>query len=82
MLCSDGLIRLQHLPERIQPFNKTEPIPDGLTLKDMEKLAITQALDRNQWKRLATARALGIDKNTLRRKILRYGIEAPVGPAR
>ena len=77
VLCNEGLIRLQHLPERIQPFKKTEPMPDGLTLKDMEKLAITQALERNEWKRVATARELGIDKNTLRRKILRHEIEAP-----
>ncbi len=77
VLCNEGLIRLQHLPERIQPFNKTEPIPDGLTLKDMEKLAITQALERNEWKRVATAKELGIDKNTLRRKMLRFGIKEP-----
>ncbi len=75
VLCNEGIIRLQHLPERIQPFQKSEPIPDGLTLKDMEKLAITQALKRNQWKRVVTAKELGIDKNTLRRKILRHGIE-------
>ena len=79
VLCSQGMIRLQHLPERVRPFHRTEPIPDGLTLKDMEKLTITQALRRNQWKRVATARELGIDKNTLRRKILRHGIQPPAG---
>jgi PAS domain S-box-containing protein len=77
VLCSQGLIQLQHLPERIQPFHISEPIPDGLTLADMEKLAITQALKRNHWKRVATARELSIDKNTLRRKILRHGIQPP-----
>lgn len=77
VLCNEGLIRLAHLPERIQPFKKAKPIPDGLTLKDMEKLAITQALKRNRWKPVATARELGIDKNTLRRKILRHDIQTP-----
>jgi PAS domain S-box-containing protein len=77
VLCPSGLIRLQHLPERIQPFSRTGPLPDGLSLKDVEKLSIIQALKRNQWKRMATARELGIDKNTLRRKILRYGIASP-----
>ncbi len=77
VLCGEGLIRLLHLPERIQPFKRTDPIPDGLTLKDMEKLAITEALKRNQWKPVATARELGIDKNTLRRKILRHDIRTP-----
>ncbi|RLF58766.1 MAG: hypothetical protein DRN37_04635, partial [Thermoplasmata archaeon] len=35
------------------------------------------ALRRNQWKKMATARELGIDKNTLRRKIKRLEITVP-----
>ena len=31
----------------------------------------------NQWKKIKTARELGIDKNTLRRKIKRLGIVEP-----
>ena len=75
VLCSDGLIGLHHLPERLQLSNNVQPVPDGMTLKDVEKLTITQALERNQWKKVQTARELGIDKNTLRRKIIRYGIQ-------
>jgi DNA-binding NtrC family response regulator len=45
-----------------------------MTLKEIEKSAIQQALKRNDWKKMATARELGIDKNTLRRKINRLGI--------
>jgi len=45
-----------------------------MTLKEIEKSAIEQALMRNEWKTMATARELGIDKNTLRRKIKRLGI--------
>jgi len=44
------------------------------TLREVEKRAIQEALARNSWKRVATARELGIDKNTLRRKIKRFGI--------
>jgi len=44
-------------------------------LLDIEKSAILQALQRNQGKKVATARELGIDKNTLRRKIIRLGIQ-------
>ncbi len=77
VLCTEGLIRLQHLPERIQPFNRTVAVPSGLTLKDVEKLTILQALKRNDWKRMATARELGIDKNTLRRKLKRFEIQTP-----
>jgi PAS domain S-box-containing protein len=75
VLCPEGLIHLHHLPERIQPFSKMDQLPEGITLKDVEKSAIIQALKRNQWKKVATAKELGIDKNTLRRKILRYEIE-------
>jgi DNA-binding NtrC family response regulator len=46
----------------------------GLTLKEVEKQTIEQALKRNAWKRVKTARELGINKNTLRHKIKRYGI--------
>jgi len=36
--------------------------------------AIEQSLGKNEWKKMATARELGIDKNTLRRKVKRFGI--------
>jgi PAS domain S-box-containing protein len=76
VLCAEGLIGLHHLPERLQPFSTPHHVPDGMTLKDLEKLTIFQALKRNQWKKVATAKELGIDKNTLRRKILRHGIQS------
>jgi len=77
VLCQDELIRVQHLPERILPDNDHMVVPRGLTLKEIERQAIAQALQRNQLKRVATARELGVDKNTLRRKILRLGIRVP-----
>jgi DNA-binding NtrC family response regulator len=46
-----------------------------LTLREVEKRAIEQALLRNQGRKVRTARELGIDKNTLRRKIKRLGID-------
>jgi DNA-binding NtrC family response regulator len=52
-------------------------ISTDMTLKEIEKSAIQQALMRNDWKKMATARELGIDKNTLRRKIIRLGIIDP-----
>jgi len=56
-------------------------MPTTLTLKEMEKRTIEEALERNQWKKvktaLKTAHELGIDKNTLRRKIKRLGIVEP-----
>jgi DNA-binding NtrC family response regulator len=43
-------------------------------LQDIEKQAIGDALERNEWNKSKTARELCIHKNTLRRKILRLGI--------
>jgi len=77
VLCRDELIRLQCLPGHILPANESVLLPTGLTLKEIEKHTILYALRRNKWKKVATARELGIDKNTLRRKIIRLGIEAP-----
>lgn len=51
-----------------------QPILPGLTLQEIEKRAIQQALERNEWRKVATAKELGIYKNTLRRKIIRLGI--------
>lgn len=77
VLCQGDLIHLKHLPDRLIPVKGSMQMPTGLTLREAEKRTIQQALQRNQWKRLATARELGIDKNTLRRKIDRLKIEVP-----
>ena len=76
VLCRKDLIRREHLPDRILPEDSTSPVLfSGLTLKEIEKRAIRRALQKNNWKKVATARELGIDKNTLRRKIQRLGIK-------
>jgi DNA-binding NtrC family response regulator len=73
-LCTGDLIQMAHLPEDIIPANGSILVTTGLTLKEVEKQTIEQALRRNSWKRVKTARELGINKNTLRYKIKRYGI--------
>lgn len=78
VLCKGELIRLECLPEQLIPKNGSMLVPTGLTLKEIEKRAIQQALERNQWKKVFTARELGIDKNTLRRKIHRLNIMEPL----
>jgi PAS domain S-box-containing protein len=75
VLCKEELIRLQCLPDTLLSEINAIFATDGTTLKDIEKNAIIQALQRNNWKKAVTAKELGIDKNTLRRKIVRYGIE-------
>ena len=79
VLCRDDLIRLEDLPEHLMPRGDRISMPAGLTLLDVEKSAILQALQRNQGKKVATARELGIDKNTLRRKMIRLGIRPTAG---
>jgi DNA-binding NtrC family response regulator len=75
ILCKEELIRLKCLPDKLLSEINAIFATDGITLKDIEKNAILQALQRNSWKKAVTAKELGIDKNTLRRKIVRYGIE-------
>jgi PAS domain S-box-containing protein len=77
VLCEEELIRLDHLPTHLVPNDNATRLSTGLTLKEAEKRTIQEALERNEWKRVATARELGIDKNTLRRKIKRFGIVQP-----
>jgi len=77
VLCQSDLVRLQDLPDRLIPENGSVLVAHGLTLKEVEKYTIEESLQRNNWKRMSTARELGIDKNTLRRKINRLGIDEP-----
>ena len=76
ILCHGGLIEPRHLPD---PLKKSS-IEDGAsftgsTLADIEARVIREALSRNNGRRLATARELGINKTTLWRKIKRLGID-------
>ena len=75
VLCNEELIHLYHLPDELWPKDDVALITTRLTLREIEKRAIIQALQRNNWKKASTARELGVHKNTLRRKIIRHGIE-------
>lgn len=75
ILCREGLIQPVHLPEHLRGSPEAPLLWEGGTLRDAERVAILQALERNNWKRMATARELDIDKNTLRRKIRQYSLK-------
>lgn len=77
ILCPQGQILPGHLPDHLQRENHLGPAATGLTLKEQEKRVLWEALERHHWRRLATARELGINKNTLRRKIKRFGLLPP-----
>jgi PAS domain S-box-containing protein len=79
VLCRDDLVRLKDLPEHLYPAGNAAVVSRDVTLQDIEKAAILRALQRHHGKKLATARELGIDKNTLRRKMIRLGIRPTAG---
>ena len=76
VLCRDDIIRIEDLPEHLIPVGSVIGMMVGQTLQDIEKTAILQALHRHHGKKVATARELGIDKNTLRRKMIRLEIDS------
>ena len=85
ILCHGGFIRPEHLPEPFAPKPQDSqqtgniPLHKPQPLDEIEKQAIFQALERNHWRRMNTCRELGISKDTLRRKIERYGLKNPFG---
>jgi two-component system response regulator HydG len=50
-------------------------VPRGLSLREIERRAIVQALEDCQGNRTQAAKVLDIDRSTLRRKMQEYGIE-------
>ncbi len=73
IICPQGLIQAEHLPDQLRREIQPGLFPEGLSLKEQEKRLLWEALERHGWRRMATARELGINKNTLRRKIQNYG---------
>ncbi|MEW6743870.1 MAG: sigma 54-interacting transcriptional regulator [Planctomycetota bacterium] len=85
ILCRGPVVFPEHLPAEIAGPPSTAEIidaPIGKTLAEYERQVIFAALRRNDWRRAATARELGIDKATLWRKIKRFGIQARTRPPR
>jgi two-component system, NtrC family, response regulator AtoC len=82
ILCARGPVLPKHLPPLADPSGKAdEPgsssddaTPEAGTLKDAEKRFLANALQANGGNIQATARALGVSRGTLYRKIVKYGI--------
>ncbi|MBD3289243.1 hypothetical protein GF337_10600 [candidate division KSB1 bacterium] len=79
ILCRDEIIQIAHLPDNLKSrYSKSgDDGAGGLTLSAIQKRAVEQALIRNNWKKMKTARELNIDKGTLRRMIERLEIKEP-----
>ncbi len=81
ILCKGGLISAGHLPLAVGGLRPDCGVghlsgsqQQPMRLEELEKKAIFDALKLNNWKRMKTCRDLGISKDTLRRKIARYGL--------
>jgi Nif-specific regulatory protein len=68
------LKRLLRVWQEYEPKIAPEPT---MTLEEMEKRHIRNALSQNKWNIVQTARALGIVRDTLRRKMKKFRIEKP-----
>ena len=78
VLCRTQVIELDNLPPELRPREPAAVAPHGpLTLEEMEKMVITQALRRHNGNRSQAAASLGIHPTTLYRKIRQLGIAPP-----
>ncbi len=87
ILCEGGYIQPEHLPDPFAPDGDNVLLPGvpmgsitskPQSLEEIEKQAISLALERNKWRKMATCRELGISKDTLRRKIKKYQLQNPL----
>jgi len=80
IICQEETLRIRHLPEYLQAHRITGRLPARKRLQPMEdsqnseRDRIISLLQKHSWHRSQTARALGIDRTTLWRKIKKYGI--------
>ena len=83
VLCRGGIIKLAHLPPELRPtaghtVSKGRP----MSLDAIEKLFITETLQRRNGNRKLAAEDLGISPSTLYRKIRIYHIDTPEADGR
>ncbi len=76
VICIDSTIQLDDLPEHIlkKVFKEGKQSFAPLPLEDAEKQTLLQVLEDNDFNRTQTAKELGISRNTLWRKMKKYGI--------
>jgi PAS domain S-box-containing protein len=79
VLCNAGLIETHHLPLELRQGREVPAVETraGITLRSVEALHISIALQRHAGNRKAAAEELGIHPSTLFRKLKDLGIEPP-----
>jgi DNA-binding NtrC family response regulator len=86
MVLAEGEVLTERdLPDALADNNSAgmpapSEIPTGLTMDELEKLAITKALDQCGGNRTHAANRLGISVRTLQRKLQQYKLEKPNKP--
>ncbi len=75
VLCKEPIIQLSHLPKELVAAVSLEKGVTPLSLKEMERRVIREALLDHDGNRTSAAKRLGIDASTLYRKMKRYGIK-------
>jgi transcriptional regulator of acetoin/glycerol metabolism len=74
-VCEASVIQLDHLPESLHGEQTTANADEPSA--SPERQALLDALVRHRWKPTPTARALGISRATLYRRVHQHGIEMP-----
>ncbi|VVN81745.1 sigma-54-dependent Fis family transcriptional regulator [Pseudomonas fluorescens] len=76
-VCETDLIQLSHLPELLQG-TESRPLDAFAEASDSpERQALLDALVRHRWKPIAAAKALGISRATLYRRVNQHRIDMP-----
>jgi two-component system response regulator HydG len=73
-------LSVEDLPERIRDYRGAPRHADAdptidLPLEEIERRHILRVLDAYDGNKVAASASLGIDRKTLYRKLLRYGVE-------
>ena len=81
ILCTEGNILPEHLPEYLQQREKIQTGDADTRLVQVESQTILETLKRHNWNKAAAARELGIHKSTLWRKMKALNIVPSAGRA-
>ncbi|MBK5396159.1 sigma-54-dependent Fis family transcriptional regulator [Pseudomonas sp. TH39(2020)] len=78
-VCDSNLIQVNHLPEQLQGHRLNGPSSGDTNdcCASPERQTLLDALVRHRWKPTAAAKALGISRATLYRRVHQHGIEMP-----
>jgi two-component system response regulator HydG len=87
LVLADGEVMTERdMPDRVlagaMPSTSSTEIPSGLTMDELERLAIARALQQCSGNRTHAAGRLGISVRTLQRKLRQYDLEVADKPVR